>query len=102
MVALNEVNHTMEIDTGATLSVRSEAVYQSLWSKKKTLLMSCSSQLKTYAGEQIKVKGAIFVHVQPNGHNHQLSLVVVNGSGPSSLGGDWLRVICLDWSYLKH
>ena len=34
--------------------------------------------------------------------NHQLSFVVVKGSGPSLLLGlDWLRVIHLDWSYLK-
>ena len=101
-VTLNEVDHTMEVDTGATLSVMSEATYESLWSKKKPQLIPCSSQLKTYTGEQIKVKGAISVNVRYKGQNHQLSLVVVNGSGPSLLGRDWFRVIRLDWSYLKH
>ena len=53
-------------------------------------------------GEQIKDKGAISLNVQYKGQNHQLSLVVVNGSGPSLVECDWLRVVQLDLSYLKH
>ena len=59
----------------------SEATYQSLWSEKKPKLMSNT-------GEQIKVKGAISVNAQYKGQDHQLSLVVVNGSCSSVLERD--------------
>ena len=61
---LNEVDHTMEVDTGATLLGMNEATYHSFWSNNNPQFMSCSSQLKTYTGEQIKFKGAIPVNVQ--------------------------------------
>ena len=41
-------------------------------------------------------------HTRVRDQNHQLSLVVLNGSGTNLLGCDWLRTIPLDWSYLKQ
>ena len=37
------------------------------------------------------------VQVQYEDQSKKLSLVVVSGSGPSLLGQDWLKEICLDW-----
>ena len=57
--------------------------------------------MKTYTGQPISVKGSIAVDVRYKGQSYPLDLIVVQGSGPSLLGRDWLRTIPLDWSYLK-
>ena len=65
-------------------------------------LQQCASHLKTYTGGPIKVHGSITVNVGYDNKMYTLDLIVVKGSGPSLLGRDWLRIIPIDWSYLKH
>lgn len=63
-VSLNNKPHTMEVDTGATLSVISDKTYHTLWPKKDApQLLPTSSPLKMYTGQPIKVTGAIPVDV---------------------------------------
>ncbi len=55
-LSLNTVDHSMEVDTGATLSVISERTYNTLWSGEQApTLRPSSSRLKMYTGEPIKV-----------------------------------------------
>ena len=92
----------MEVDTGASFSVISEDTYNTLWSKvDKPPLSTCSTHLKTYTGEPIKVMGSIAVDVCYKDHSYSLNLIVVRGTGPSLFGRDWLHAIPLDWAYLK-
>ena len=71
---VNRKKLRMEIDTGAAVSVISMDTYQKLFSD--TSLNTSTLRLKTYTG---------------------LSLTVVEGSGPSLLGRDWLCHLTLDW-----
>ena len=53
--------------------------------------------LRMYTGDPISVGGEAIVAVS---YHHKLSMLllyVVNGTGPSLLGQDWLRHIRLDW-----
>jgi len=87
---------TMEVDTGAGVSIASESVLNSLLPSAK--LQKTSVVLKTYTGEQIPVKGSILVDVDyGQQHYKNLKLLVVQGSGPNLMGRDWLRVVKLDW-----
>jgi len=95
------VDLIMEVDTGAALSVISEQTYNSLWTDPPQL-RPCSSVLKTYTGEVIKVKGLIKVDVIYNDQKASLSLIVTLGEGPSLLGRDWLKTFRLDWSQLNQ
>ena len=70
----------MEIDTGASLSLVSEATYQQQWPHKRLL-----PRLHTYTGEPLNVRGSLLVDVQHNNQRVKLSLLVVRGSGPSLL-----------------
>ena len=72
----------MEIDPGAALSVISEQTYHSLWCSPPPL-QSCSSVLKTYQWEVIKVKGVINVDVTYKDQQSSLNLIVTFGEGPS-------------------
>ena len=105
MVVTMQLNQTpldMEVDTGATASLISEQTYKSLWpAEKAPALQPSEVKLRTYTGEELKVLGAIDVHVQLGTQQHDLSLLVVPGSGPSLLGRDWMVPIRLDWHSLN-
>ena len=79
----------MEIDTGASKSVIPWKVYKEKFTKKP--LEETSLQLKTYDGQLLEVKGTIIVQVVQGTSKALLPLIVVNSSGPSLLGRDWLK-----------
>ena len=95
---LNATEVKMEVDTGASATIMSEDTYRRSWSKAKApLLLQTHSKLHTYTGEPLKVLGEITVDVQYGKQSATLPLVVVQGSGPTLLGRDWLQKITLDW-----
>ena len=97
-VTLSEAETTMEVDTGATLSVMSEETYKRLWDRDtRPPLQPSTTQLTTYTGEKIFALGVINVHVSYQHQNQQLQLLIVPGKGPLLLGRDWLQHIHLDW-----
>lgn len=102
-VTLSSVETTMEVDTGATLSVMSEETYNRLWARDaRPPLLPSSAQLATYTGEKISAIGVIKVHVSYQQQQHHLQLLIVPGAGPSLLGRDWLQHIRLDWSRINR
>jgi hypothetical protein len=93
----------MEIDTGASVSIISEATYDKLWPKARApALQDSTARLRTYTGEELRVLGTINVVVLAKGIEEHLPLVVVAGNGPSLLGRDWLERIRLDWEELHR
>ena len=96
------VNHSeleMEIDTGASVSVISEATYRRLGDADHAPpIRNSTVTLRTYTGEDIKVVGAVQVEVEHQGERKELPLIVVHGDGHSLLGRDWLAHLKLDWS----
>jgi len=102
-VTLSNVETTMEVDTGATLSIMSEETYNRLWDRHaRPPLIPSSAQLSTYTGEKISVLGAINVDVYYQHLQHKLQLLIVPGTGPSLLGRDWLQHIRLDWTRINQ
>jgi len=91
---VNRQKLLMEVDTGAAVSVISEATKNKLFPGihlNKTPVM-----LTTYTGEQMAVVGEISVTVRYEQYNHCLTLCVIKGSGPCLLGRDWLYQLRLD------
>ena len=87
-VLLNDSPLEMEVDTGAAASVISEKTYWALWPKqRRPHLQDTSILLRTYTGEQLKVKGQAVCY---GGTTMSLNLLVVAGRGPSLMGRDWL------------
>ena len=74
----------MEVDTGAAVSIISEATRTKLFPHLK--LHKSKVVLKTYTDEPIQVKGQLNVHVNYNGQTSPLKLVVVDGAGPNLFG----------------
>ena len=91
---------TMEVDTGAGVSIAAESVLAPMFPAMQ--LEESNVLLKTYTGQTIPVKGSVMVDVEYNHQQcHRLRLLVVDGSGPCLMGRDWLRQLQLDWGTIK-
>ena len=101
-VTLNGVETTMEVDTGASRSIISEATYQKLWYKNQPIIERSSVHIQTYTGEELDICGKIQVQLVHNGQQASVTLLVVKGDGPSLIGRDWLSKLRLDWSKIHH
>ena len=77
---------TMEIDTGAEVSIVAEETYKHCF--PELTLSPSRVVLRTYTNQEIPVVGEAKVRVQHGDNAQQLRLVVVTGSGPSLLGRD--------------
>ena len=95
-VFVNRRPLSMEVDTGAAVSIISENTRQTLFAGLKlhrTILC-----LKTYTEEYMQVTGQLRVVVQYGKQQEKLVLIVVAGNGPSLFGRNWLKYLQLDWS----
>ena len=90
----------MQVDTGAAVSVIRHSVFQSLWDSPPSLMKS-DVKLQSYTGEQIGVIGCFTTSVSYQGQKKDLPLLVVEGSGPSLLGRNWLSSLRLNWKELN-
>lgn len=95
VVQIEDQSIPLEVDTGAGLSLVSEATYREKW-PDKTLEQS-SKKLYSYSGEAIPVLGSMTVCVTYKSQVATLPLLVVKGEGPSLFGRNWLNHIRLDW-----
>ena len=89
----NEV--TMEVDTGAAVSLMSEKVFREMWPKRR--LFPTKVRLCNYTKDPIQLFGCCNVNIQYEEQAAVLPLLIVAGSGPTLLGRDWLGHITLDW-----
>lgn len=76
----------MEVNTGASLSVISWELYNSLFSAGQSpRLVESRIILRTYTTEEVKPKGSCSVNVCYVGFEYSLPLLVVGGKGPALL-----------------
>ena len=98
-VQINGTKVSMELDTGASVSVMSESTWKEKFSQYK--LQPSSVQLKTYSGENLNVLGQLQVNVECNDQRSKLPIQIVEGRGPMLLGRNWLKTIKLNWGTIK-
>ena len=100
--AVLEVNGhplTMEIDTGAAVSLISKTTQESVFPAAR--LDKSSLILRTYTAEAIPVVGQMEVQVKYGDYTGCHKLYVVRGKGPPLLGRDWLTHLRLDWARVR-
>ena len=100
VVYINNVPVSMQIDTGASVSIMSETTFKEYWPTQS----SSPSQIRlcSYSSESITVVGSLKVNVVYKSQTHTLPLVNVKGSGPTLMGHNWLQVLSLDWQEIFH
>ena len=84
----------MELDTGAGVSVISEETYKKHFSG--TPLMPSNTRLRAYTGHPLTVHWQLIAHLKCQDQGTDVPLLVVEGSGPSLFGRDWLSR--LNWT----
>ena len=99
-VKLDDCLVAMEVDTGASVSIMSEATFGELW--PGPVLQPSQVRLQSYLKETIPVVGCCYVNLEYKGQTAKLPLLIVAGSGPTLLGRDWLGHIRLDWQQIHH
>ena len=102
VVNLDGSDVTMEVDTGASVSVMSETTFQKLWEGNCPKLNPTDVKLRTCTCERLKVLGSITVQVKYQEQTVALGLIIVGGAGPTLLGRDWLKHIQLDWNRISN
>lgn len=89
-VALNNVPVTMEVDTGASVSVISHPTYLKIQEQVQVAPLQPSSvKLKSYTGDAIPVLGTAALQARYNTQQVDVVVQVVSGDGPNLLGRDW-------------
>ncbi|XP_039862929.1 uncharacterized protein LOC120718450 [Simochromis diagramma] len=102
-IQVNGKELQMEVDTGASASVISQATYHSLWhSGGAPALQATEISLRQYTGECIPLLGAIEAHAAYQGQEAAATLLVVKGEGPSLLGRDLLQKSRLNWREIRY
>ena len=99
-VKINNCPLSMELDTGAAVSVISESMFHSLLGKSIELQPSTTT-LRTYLGRELPILGTAQVEVQYESQQATLPVFVIKGEGTSLLGRNWLKEIKLNWSTIS-
>ena len=99
-VGVEGVPVSMEVDTGAAVSIMSLKQQQELFLDGQ--LQPAGIALHTYTAQRVEVVGSLPVHVVYKDQEKELSLVIVKSEGPALLGRDWLAHIRLDWALLAY
>ena len=89
VVNLNGKPVTMEIDTGAAVSIMSNKTKKALFPSE--VLDKPTLNLRTFTHSSIRYGAYVGTHL----------LYVMKGSGPTLFGRDWLHDIRLDWSSIR-
>ena len=99
-VELNGTMVSMEVDTGAAVSLMAQAVQERLF--PQATLQATTTNLRTYTGEAMKVIGKFPVTATYANQSKALTLYIVPGNGPTLLGREWLQHIQLDWKSIAR
>ena len=91
---------TMEIDTGAAVTLIPESRLRSLLPDLQ--LSKTTMRLRMYTAQPITVVGQAQVEVRYQDYAGSHVITVVKGSGPTLLGRDWLSCIKLDWEAIRQ
>jgi len=94
LTTINSIPVTLELDTGAGVTIVSETT----WPEKlnKPDLQDCSMALHSYPNRSLNVMGSCSVEVSINRQIKYLPLVVVKGDGISLLECNWLEALKLN------
>ena len=96
----NGVPVTMELETGAAVSVMSQQQQKELFPTAQ--LQPSKVILCTYTAQSVGMVGTLLVKVVYEEQEKDLSLFIVQGKGPALFGRDWLASLKLRWPSIAY
>ena len=81
----------IEVDTGTSLSIISEATYRNLWQSNKSQLQPTEKVLSNYTSESLEVQGSLSVLVEYSEQKSQLELPHKHAA-----------TVCIPWPSSSH
>ena len=90
----------MELDTGTSSSIISQQTFAQINHMRE--LKPSIVRLTSYSGHEIKVLGTMDVEVSYKGVDKVLLLLIVEGTGPSLFGRNWLAQFRLNWQSIRQ
>ena len=99
-VKVNGENISMELDTGASVSIMTEEAWRRRF--PKVPLEESQIKFKTYTGEALEIIGQALVEETYQDKTTMLPLQILKGNGPSLFGRNWLKNIKLNWWNVKR
>lgn len=94
-VKVDDEDISMQLDTGAAVSLASEVLHQSKF--PHLAIKESNIKLKAYSGESIPLLGYVLAPVRYGDQKATLPLVIVKGNRPALMGRNWLEKFKLDW-----
>ena len=102
-MAIHGKQVTMEIDTGAAVTIISENAFRQVKTgSRKMELKPTNARIRTYTGERISVLGEADLPVEYDHVTQTLSAMVVKGQGPCLIGRDGLSQVKLNWQEIFY
>ena len=98
-VSVNDVDLTMEIDTGASVSLIPYCVYEEHFSNVQ--LTQSDVKFCSFTGDVVKCEGKLMVTVKHFGQEKRMWLHVLRASRFTLLGRDWMEDLRMDWQSIK-
>ena len=97
-VFINNRKQSMELDTGAALSVMGIDRFRKLFEQhEQPEIKKVDFKLRTYTGELISPAGVADVQVKYRNEIYNLPLILTPGTCPPLLGRAWLKFIRINW-----
>ena len=105
-MTLDGVLVSMDVDTGAALTVINQLTYERLLERaeqgsRPCQLVPSGKLLKSYSGHAIPVLGTMQVEARYRDKGLVLPVYIVTGGGPNLLGRDWLSHFEVDLALLQ-
>ena len=101
-VKINGISFKMELDTGASVTVIPDEMWEKELGSVPLVESSVTLVLKSYSGHATPVVGETTVHVQYQTQQVNLPIVVTKRKGLALMGRDWLSKLKLDWHQISN
>lgn len=95
-VTLNGADTIMELDTGASRTIISEATQSEALERESSCPPEVDRQYSDIHRRKTRKITVELVHKRQ--HGQDITMLIVKGDGPSLIGRDWLGKIRLDWA----
>ena len=89
--SVNGKTVSMEVDTGAVVTIMSDGRFQRCSSQNLDSLEETSYRVRSFTGEIVKPLGVGMVDVEYEGQRCQCPVTVIKGDVPTLLGREWLK-----------